>query len=103
MSLFHTGDLANWLIDSRVPYLVKYSTMRKWAKARHAIKLIQSISSSNPKSRTDRRTGKERLIKIDLMLRSDNIKDVRDNLMLLNIKYNTRYQIGRYTKPVVRK
>jgi hypothetical protein len=102
MSLFHTGDIATWLIDSRVPYLVKYSHMKKWAKSSRAIRLIVNMSSGNPTSRTNSK-GVERPIKIDIMLRSINIPDVRDNLMLLNIKNNTRYRIGRYTKPVVRK
>lgn len=76
--------------------------MRKWTKSRKAIKLILAMSAGNPASRTNR-NGVERPIKIDIMLRTNNISDVRANLMLINIKHNTRYRIGRYTPPIVRK
>lgn len=91
MSLYHIGDLGEWLIDSGVPYLVKFNYQRKWVKSRTAIDLMQRFSSGNPQSRINLKTGEERLIKLDLMLRRTSLDVVRDNLMLLNIKYNRRY------------
>lgn len=92
LSTSHCGFFARYLVDSNVPFLVKFDFQNRYSKSRRSIRKIELISLGW--AHTPQRKNV-----LHLIVREQDIEEVKSSLMLVNLHHATQYRlVKRYCK-----